>query len=492
MKIAKVVPIFKSGNQTDINNYRPISLLCSFSKILEKIVANRLTHYLNVNNLISANQFGFRPKHSTVHPMFHLLNSAACAISNKKFFLIIFCDLRKAFDTCDINILLKKMSKLGIRGAELRWFQSYLTNRKQFVAIDDAFSDLLSIIIGVPQGSILGPLLFLLYINDLPACSALLSLLFADDTALAAEDDNLENLVMYVNAEFQKVCTYFRLNKLSLHPDKTKFMLISSAKTSPAISISINNNNDDQNDRKNIFRLAQVFPSDQIPAIKYLGVYFDPQLNFKFHVDYVSKKISQALFTLRSAKNFLPRNALKTLYFSLIHCHLVYAAEIWGSTINSNINSIFLKQKAALRVVCGEKYNAHTEHLFKQQNILKLSDLIELSKLKLMYQIINRQSPQLLHDTWTTNWHRRNQNQDQELRQALRNDDDIYEPTSRLESASRLPFYSLPKTWNSLPTTCKNAPSVNSFANMLKSNYLNNYSNLPVCTRLFCPVCLRT
>jgi hypothetical protein len=118
----------------------------------------------------------------------------ARAISNKKIFIVIFCDLRKAFDTCDINILLKKMSKLGIRGAELRWFQSYLTNRKQFEAIDDAFSDLLSIIIGVPQGSILGPLLFLLYINDLPACSALLSLLFADDTALAAEDDNLENL----------------------------------------------------------------------------------------------------------------------------------------------------------------------------------------------------------------------------------------------------------------------------------------------------------
>jgi hypothetical protein len=108
MKIAKVVPVFKSGSQTDINNYRPISLLCSFSKILEKIVANRLTQYLNLNNLISPNQFGFRPKHSTIHPMLQLLNSAACVINNKKFFLVIFCDLRKAFDTCDIQILLKK------------------------------------------------------------------------------------------------------------------------------------------------------------------------------------------------------------------------------------------------------------------------------------------------------------------------------------------------------------------------------------------------
>jgi hypothetical protein len=232
-------------------------------------------------------------KHSTVHPMFKLLNSAAHAINSKKFFLVIFCDLRKAFDTCDINILLKKLSKLGIQGHELAWFKSYLSNRKQFVAIDDAVSDLLSIIIGVPKGSILGPLLFLLYINDLPSCSTLLSLLFVDDTALAAEDDDIVNLVARVNSEFQKVCKFFRQHKLSLHPEKTKFMLISNAKVSPAVTININNNNDNQNDINYIFPLSQVFSTDQVPATKYLGVYFDPQLNFKYHIDYVSKKISQ-------------------------------------------------------------------------------------------------------------------------------------------------------------------------------------------------------
>jgi hypothetical protein len=186
MKIAKVIPIFKSGNVNDINNYRPISLLCTFSKILEKIVANRLTSYLNDNNLICDNQFGFRSKHSTVHPMLDLVNNAAKALNKKKIFLILFCDLRKAFDTCNIPILLKKLSKLGILGAELAWFNSYLTNRRQFVAINDAMSELLSVLIGVPQGSVLGPLLFLLYINDLSSCSSLLTLLFADDTALAA------------------------------------------------------------------------------------------------------------------------------------------------------------------------------------------------------------------------------------------------------------------------------------------------------------------
>jgi hypothetical protein len=270
-------------------------------------------------------------------------------------------------------------------------------------------------------------------------------------------------------------------------------MLISNAKVSPAVSIYINNNNDNQNDRENVFPLAQVFSTDQIPAIKYLGVYFDPQLNFKFHIDYVSKKLSHALFTLRSVKNFLPKQALKTLYFSLFHCHLVYAVEIWGSTLPSHLNAIFLKQKAALRIVSGEKYNAHTEHLFKQHGILKFNDLCQLSKLKLMFQILHQQSPQLLQDTWPTNRQRRIQDtDDQEPRLHLRNDDDIYEPLARYETTHRLPFFSLPKTWNDLPVNIKSLRSTNVFVNTLKNAYLNTYSNVPVCTRLLCPVCLRT
>jgi hypothetical protein len=202
-KVAKVIPVFKSGDPLDMNNYRPISLLCSFSKILEKIVFIRLMNYLSANNLLSRDQFGFRPKHSTYHPMLDILIKASNALNKKKHMLIIFCDLKKAFDTCDVDVLLGKLKKLGVNNMELAWFKSYLTNCSQFVSIDSINSVLLQILTGVPQGSILGPLLFLIYINDLPECSDFFSKLFADDTALILCEDDLESLVRKANIEFQ-------------------------------------------------------------------------------------------------------------------------------------------------------------------------------------------------------------------------------------------------------------------------------------------------
>ena len=202
-------------------------------------------NFLNENNLITQQQFGFCPGHSTSHPMYLLLNKVTAALNDKKHSIIIFCDLKKAFDTCNHNILLKKLHKLGIRDMELEWFRSYLTNRQQFVSIDSIDSILLTILTGVPQGSILGPLLFLIYINDLPKCSKLFSLLFADDTALTASHSNLDELFTFVNLEFQKLCSYFRKNRLSLHPDKTKYLLISpnSNCDSNDKKVYINNNN---------------------------------------------------------------------------------------------------------------------------------------------------------------------------------------------------------------------------------------------------------
>jgi hypothetical protein len=150
-------------------------------------------------------------------------------LNNKHHTLAIFCDLRKAFDTVDNEILFKKLAKLGVRGTELKWFQSYLNQGQQFVVVNGLPSSLLYILLGVPQGSILGPLLFLIYINDLPSCSKLLSFLFADDTTLLDNDANITTLVAHVNTEFKRVVYYFRAHKLALHPNKTKFVIFSHA-----------------------------------------------------------------------------------------------------------------------------------------------------------------------------------------------------------------------------------------------------------------------
>jgi hypothetical protein len=293
LKIAKVIPVFKSGDRRLIENYRPISLLNVFSKVFEKIVHNRLTSFLNFNNLISPRPFGFRKSHSTVHPLTLFTNSVGRALNEKEHSIAIFCDLKKAFDTVDHKILLKKLSKIGVCQSALKWFDSYLSNRFQYVSIGSTASKLLRIKIGVPQGSILGPLLFIIYINDLPKISSLLSFLFADDTTLCSSHSDLNFLIEHVNQEFQKVVHYFRAHKLSIHPAKTKFILFSNSNVAHSLpcNIVVNYNNAGNYDPNLIFSLEKITNNATLPAVKFLGIYIDPSLSFKYHINYISSKM---------------------------------------------------------------------------------------------------------------------------------------------------------------------------------------------------------
>ena len=227
LKVAKVIPVYKSEDSHIFGNYRPISLLPVFSKVFEKCVAKQLTDYLNFNDLFYELQFGFRKGHSTIHPLVKFLNYVSEAHNNHEHALAIFIDLKKAFDTVNHQILLDKLKYYGIRGIANTWFRNYLLNRQQFVEINGTRSNIAKINIGVPQGSVLGPLLFLLFINDMPINCNFFTILFADDTTLQWKHKNLDKLVSMANHNLNSASNWFNANRLTLNAKKTKCMLFS-------------------------------------------------------------------------------------------------------------------------------------------------------------------------------------------------------------------------------------------------------------------------
>ena len=228
-KVARVVPIHKKGSTRLVSNYRPISLLSIFNKLIEKLMYNRIISFLEKFSILYNNQFGFRSKHSTTQALLLLTDKIQRSIDRGMFCSGIFLDLCKAFDTVNHRILLTKLEYYGIRGVSNDWFASYLSNRRQFVSLNGINSDYQTITCGVPQGSVLGPLLFLLYINDMPKCSNILEFhLFADDTNLFLNNPNIINLETDLNTELEKVSQWLYANKLSLNIDKTSFVVFHS------------------------------------------------------------------------------------------------------------------------------------------------------------------------------------------------------------------------------------------------------------------------
>ena len=379
LKLAKVFPIFKKGDDFVFTNYRPISLLPVFSKIFEKLSYSQFYSFLVNNKLLFTGQHGFRTGHSTETATYELLDRINISLDNGFLPICVYLDLSKAFDTLDHSILLEKLNNYGVSGPSLLWFQSYLSNRLQFTVFNDSTSSSLPLATGVPQGSILGPLLFLVYINDIyKASEKLQMILYADDTTLISSlsPTSLYNDILKFNDEIVKVHEWLLLNKLSLNISKTRYMIFHFPQRNINFDVLPNIMIGNQN-------VLQAVEFD------FLGVVINQNLNWKPHIAKISSKIARANGSIRRLKNFLPKHVLMTIYNSLILPHLTFGVLAWGYSCPRIVNL----QKKSIRYINQSKYNAHTEPLFKHNSILKFTDLFHLTMLKFYYKHTKNKLP---------------------------------------------------------------------------------------------------
>ena len=375
-KISKITPIYKKNERTNIANYRPISLLPTLSKIFERVIHTQLYTYFDENKLLSEQQYGFREKHSTELAAVKLVDYINHEMDIGNIPEAIFIDLSKAFDTLNFDILIHKLQFYGLSGNSLALMKSYVTGRMQYVLFNKTKSDLAIITTGIPQGSILGPLLFSIYVNDIINSSDKLQyLLYADDTTLYFNREHFtpHNANLEINNELSKVMNWLKLNKLSLNVQKTKYMTFhKSQKNVTPLNLSIDD-----------------IPIDSVDEFNYLGIILHERLTWKNHINMVTNKIAKVSGILNRLKHIFPQNVLLSLYHTLIISQINYGMLLWGS----DIRSVEKYQKKAIRNITNSHILAHTEPLLKDLGLLKVGDIFKLRLLKFYYKLMNNELP---------------------------------------------------------------------------------------------------
>ena len=459
-KIAKIVPVFKEGDCHDFNNYRPISLLSSFSKLMEKIVSRQLLRFIHIHGILNKQQYGFRSGHNTSHPVLHLTDKVYSAFNQKPAAktLAIFIDLKKAFDTVDHSILLSKLDHYGIRDTSNLWFKNYLDSREQFVSINGIESEREKIVCGVPQGSVLGPLLFLIFINDLPNATEFLTLLFADDTTFQISGVDIDQLFTMANSELEKSSAWFKANKLTLNVKKTKYMIFS-----------------DQNVTANSNKLhigsqyiEQVGSNCKEKYFKFVGHVIDDKLNWEGHVQHITKKLASANFGINSSKKFIPLKIRKTLYYSLFESHLNFGNLLWGCAKNKFINKIENLQKKCVRNVALKNYRAHTEPIFKSLGFLKFTDKLSYCRSTFMHQYRHKKLPSSFTGIF-------NEATMSEGVNSRHNDYNYQNEPAVKRSLEKFPLKQMIFNWNSLDIELKATGDHSEFQRMLNTKLLSQY-----------------
>lgn len=434
LKKAIIKPIHKNGSKEDVNNFRPISLIPCIAKVFEKAMHSRLEQYLSDNNILAIQQNGFQKKKSTALAIFQGLTEILDGLENGNFVSGIFCDLSKAFDCVDHNHLLYKMRNYGIHGVENDWFKSYLSNRMQCVQIEDTRSEYFSMERGVPQGSVLGPLLFLLYINDFPETTEHNSILFADDVSVIFRTDEIElNRNEQIAHLMKSIKIYFEKNGLVLNMKKTQAFVpslhnITTIGTGP---LALNTTKE----------------------VSFLGIKLNNKLDWSSHIEHLLKKLNSFAYLIRELKRTCSTEVARTAYFAHVESLIRYGIIFWGNSTKAiKIHRI---QKRCLRNIVGAKYLDTCRPIYKDMQVLTVPSLY-------IYEsaVFVKQHQHYFESNKTTHSYK------------TRNKKDFYIPTSSVPTTRKGVFNSLMRVYNSIPNDIKSL-QLNSFKAKLKKLLLN-------------------
>ena len=429
---------------------------------------NKIFDFLVRYQILFKSQFGFRRGHNTTHATLDFLKTIENALQLNECAIGIFCDLSKAFDTLDHQILLKKLDHYGIRGKMLSWIKSYLSDRTQFVDLNGVLSKPEKMLVGVPQGSILGPLLFLIYVNDLPAAlEKVTPVIYADDTNLIIKGKDLQALIRILNSELEILSDYFKANKLKLNVDKTKMVCFS--RKGHTI------------DSNHITVTMDGTPIEREQYSKYLGITLDENLSWEYHCNTVANKMARNAGILNRIKNHLPTSSLCTLYNSLIFPHFSYGLEAWGACHQKFLKRIITIQKKAVRSISKSHWLSHTEPRMRKYNILKFADQHYLQSMSLTYNMLKGNSPDIYNLSSIQNGQRQ-----LSLRSTTDRPEDLRMTTTHSLHAQKTFLSYIWQPWNDLQTDIKNASSRKSLKTQLKKSIINKYHTKVQCLNHRC------
>jgi hypothetical protein len=452
-KSAKVSALHKDGDVQDPTNYRPISVIPIVMKVFERSVHRQLYKYVSDNNYLNEFQSGFRPKHSTTTALIDVTDYLYKQRESGLLTGALFLDLKKAFDTVEPGLLLNKLSEIGIVNQELMWFKDYMSSRTQSVVLDGCMSDSMVIDYGVPQGSILGPLLFTLYINNLPSVVRHSKVvLYADDTVLFVSGDNAIDIENKLCADIQEVHKWLTQNKLTLNANKTKCMVFGNqcklTKCKPNLNVTIGQT-----------------VLEQVQCFKYLGLYFDPCLKWTAHVDKISAKVSQRIGIMSRVGKYIPPDVTVKLYKALILPIIHYGDIIWSKGNCNNVSRVQRLQNRAGRTILKCKRRTHIECIHKKLQWLTFTQRCTMNKCIMVAKCMFNDVPTYLQNVFKplNNIHGYN------TRKSSKNG--LFVPVSKSKSGHSTFAYEGTQLWNALPNDLTILQSYNHFKTKCKQYF---------------------